>query len=74
MNITILGEAKFESPIGHSISDSLHIPGNIVTDPTSTEKEELEFELAGPRAKLFFDPKHTCAGICYLWWPLSRPK
>ena len=63
MNITILGEAKFESPIGYSISDTLHIPENIVTDPTSTEKEELEFELAGPRAKLFFDPKQTCAGI-----------
>jgi 6-phosphofructokinase 1 len=63
MNITILGEAKFESPIGHSISDSLVIPENIVIDPASTKKEELLFELAGPRSKLFFDPKHTRAGI-----------
>ncbi len=53
MKITILGEAKFESPIGYSISDSLHIPENIVTDPTSTEKEELEFELAGPVQNYF---------------------
>jgi 6-phosphofructokinase 1 len=63
MNITVLGEAKFESPIGHSISDSLLIPENIVIDPASTAKEELAFELAGPRSKLFFDPKHTRAGI-----------
>src|SRR6476659_8204371 len=70
MNITVLGEAKFESPIGHSISDSLLIPENIVIDPTSTAKEELVFELAGPRSKLFFDAKHTracivtCGGLC----------
>ncbi|MEX6690554.1 ATP-dependent 6-phosphofructokinase [Danxiaibacter flavus] len=63
MNITVLGEATFESPIGHSISDSLRIPENIVIDPTSTAKEALTFELAGPRSKLFFDPKHTRAGI-----------
>ena len=63
MNITVLGEAKFESPIGHSISDSLRIPENIVIDPASTAKEELVFELAGPRSKLFFDAKHTRAGI-----------
>jgi 6-phosphofructokinase 1 len=63
MNITVLGEAKFESPIRHSISDSLRIPENIVIDPTSTGKEELLFELAGPRSKLFFDAKHTRAGI-----------
>jgi len=63
MNITILGEARFESPIGHSVSDTLRIPENIVRDPASAQKEELEFELAGPREKLFFDPKNTCAGI-----------
>jgi 6-phosphofructokinase 1 len=63
MNITVLGEAKFESPIGHSISDSLLIPENIIIDPASTAKEELKFELAGPRSKLFFDPKNTRAGI-----------
>ena len=63
MNVTVLGEAKFESPIGHSISDNLVIPENIVKSPASTKKEELAFELAGPRSKLFFDPKHTRAGI-----------
>ena len=63
MNTTVLGEAKFESPIGHSISDHLRIPENIVIDPTSAANDELTFELAGPRSKLFFDPKHTRAGI-----------
>src|SRR6516162_6409075 len=63
MNITVLGEAKFNSPIKHSTSDTLRIPENIVTEPTSTVKDELTFELAGPRSKLFFDPKNTRAGI-----------
>src|SRR6478609_2128879 len=63
MNITVLGEAKFESPIGYSVSDNLLVPENIVKDPASTAKEELLFELAGPRSKLFFDPKQTRAGI-----------
>src|SRR4051812_18780626 len=63
MNITVLGEAKFESPIGHSIDNSLLIPEHIVIDPASTAKEEWMFELAGPRSKLFFDAKHTRAGI-----------
>lgn len=65
-----MGEAKFESPIRYSVSDSLLIRENIIIDPTSTTKEELVFELAGPRSKLFFDPKHTradiatCGGLC----------
>jgi 6-phosphofructokinase 1 len=63
MEITILGEAKYNSPIRHSVSDSLRIPEHIIKDPASTAKENLEFELAGPRAKLFFDPKKTRAGI-----------
>jgi 6-phosphofructokinase 1 len=63
MNITVLGEAKFRSPIGHSVSDSLLIPENIIIDPTSTTTENLSFELAGPRSKLFFDPPNTRAGI-----------
>lgn len=63
MKITVLGEAKFDSPIGHSISDSLRIPENIIIDPASSAKEDLAFELAGPRSKLFFDAKKTRAGI-----------
>jgi len=31
--------------------------------PDAPEEEELQFELAGPRSKLFFDPQQTRAGI-----------
>jgi len=34
-----------------------------VRDPQAPPAPELLFELAGPRAKLFFDPKQTRAGI-----------
>jgi 6-phosphofructokinase 1 len=63
MNITVLGEAKFKSPIGHSVSDGLLIPENIIIDPASAPTDALTFELAGPRSKLFFDPANTRAGI-----------
>jgi 6-phosphofructokinase 1 len=63
MKISVLGEARFDSPIGHSISDSLRIPENIIIDPASPTKEDLVFELAGPRSKMFFDAKQTRAGI-----------
>jgi 6-phosphofructokinase 1 len=63
MNITSLGEPKFTSPIGHFVNPELRVPETILVDPNSPEKEEHLFELAGPRSKLFFDPKKTRAGI-----------
>jgi 6-phosphofructokinase 1 len=60
MNTPTLGEARFPSRAGrHSISDDVRIPEHIEAgaDPG------LQFELAGPRANLFFDGKNTCAGI-----------
>jgi 6-phosphofructokinase 1 len=63
MNITVLGEPRFPSPIRHIVSDSLRAPEQIVRDPQAPPAPELLFELAGPRAKLFFDPKQTRAGI-----------
>jgi 6-phosphofructokinase 1 len=60
MNTPTLGETRFPSRAGrHSISDDVRIPERIETgaDPG------LQFELAGPRAKLFFDGKNTRAGI-----------
>lgn len=62
-----LGEARFVSKAScHTISDQLRVPENIEVgaDPG------LKFELAGPRAKLFFDAKQTraaivtCGGLC----------
>ncbi len=63
MNITHLGKAAFYSPITRTISDNLRLAEHIVHDVNSVLNSELEFELAGPREKLFFDPKKTRAGI-----------
>ena len=64
MNVTLLGEARFASPIQRTVRDDLRVPENIVRDPQVTAAtSELLFEFAGPREKLFFDPKQTRAGI-----------
>src|SRR4029453_10797192 len=54
-----LGEARFASTQSHTVSDDIRIPERIEVgaDPG------IQFELAGPRAKLFFDAKQTRAGI-----------
>jgi 6-phosphofructokinase 1 len=60
MNTPTLGETRFPSRAGrHSINDDVRIPEHIQAgaDPG------LQFELAGPRARLFFDGKNTRAGI-----------
>jgi 6-phosphofructokinase 1 len=59
MQTPTLGEARFPSTHGYTISDSVRIPERI---EVGTEPG-LQFELAGARAKLFFDPKKTRAGI-----------
>lgn len=70
MSVTVLGEPRFASPIRRTVADDLRIPERIVRDPKASPSEELLFELAGPRAKLYFDPKHTraaivtCGGLC----------
>ena len=61
MNITSLGEARFPSPVPHTVSDQARIPAVIVRDPAAPKRDEVLFELAGPRAKLFFDPAKTAA-------------
>jgi 6-phosphofructokinase 1 len=62
-NITLLGPARFASPIRHSVSDEARVPLHIVRTPGVTPPDEFLFEMAGPREKLFFDPKDTRAGI-----------
>jgi 6-phosphofructokinase 1 len=59
MKTPTLGEARFASSLTHTISDDVRIPERIEIGA----EPGLEFELAGPRANLFFDPKHTRAGI-----------
>jgi 6-phosphofructokinase 1 len=59
MNTPTLGKARFVSKATHTISDDARIPERIEVG----SEQGLQFELAGPRAKLFFDPKRTRAGI-----------
>ena len=63
MNITTLGEARFPSPLPYHVSDKLRVLFNAVVDPDEPAKEEILFEVAGPRKMLFFDPQKTRAGI-----------
>src|SRR5688500_6501552 len=60
METPTLGEACFPSKASrYTVSEDVRIPERIEigADPG------LQFELAGPRAKLFFDPAKTRAGI-----------
>jgi 6-phosphofructokinase 1 len=59
MNIPALGIPRFNTPLKRTISDDIRIPQRI---EVGAEPGFL-FELAGPRAKLFFDPAQTRAGI-----------
>ena len=60
MQTPTLGEARFPSKASrYAISDDVRIPEHIEVGA----EPGLQFELAGPRAKLFFDAKETRAGI-----------
>jgi 6-phosphofructokinase 1 len=59
MNAPTLGEPRFTSKLSHTISDKARIPEHIEIG----DEPGLQFELAGPREKLFFDAKKTRAGI-----------
>ena len=82
--VPCLGEAKIESPISQRSSEHFS-PRNFVTDETrvlidvdprnlietvKTGETPADFELAGPRQKIYFDPSKlrcalvTCGGLC----------
>jgi len=64
MDITVLGEPRFSSPLRRTTRDDVRIPDSIDLHPQAPPVVDgLTFELAGPRAKLFFDPQKTRAGI-----------
>lgn len=63
MNITTLGEARFPSPQRRTVSDQARVSSRLIRDPDAPPEDELLFELAGPRDRLFFDPPQTRAGI-----------
>jgi 6-phosphofructokinase 1 len=70
MYVTTLGEARFPSPINRSIDDRIRVPAHVTFVPGQPPADTVVFELAGPRAKLYFDPKQTraaivtCGGLC----------
>ena len=61
-----LGTPRFASPQANTVSDEVRIPERIEVGAGAC----LEFEQAGPRARLFFDPTQvragivTCGGLC----------
>lgn len=59
MQTPSLGISRFPSYRSHTTSDDLRIPERIEIGV----EPGLQFELAGPREMLFFDPKQTRAGI-----------
>ena len=70
MHITVLGEARYNSPKKHFINDLYQLPYTIIKGQAATPDDSLFFELAGPRKKLYFEPKETrvgivtCGGLC----------
>ncbi len=64
MQVMTLGEARFPSPLSRAVDDEVRIPVHIARGPgTPSPADDLTFEIAGPRARLFFDPARTRAGV-----------
>ncbi len=75
-----LGEPRFDSPLrldtkpgngrGQFVPDSARVRHSVEIDCENPRDEELLFEKAGPRRRIFFDPAHTrvaivtCGGLC----------
>ena len=70
MDITVLGVPTIKSPKRHYIDEKQRLPNLIIKGQQSPAEDDLFFELAGPREKLFFDPEFTkvgivtCGGLC----------
>ena len=70
MNVTVLGESRFASPLSRTTSSQAMVPWHILREPGAPAPDGMLFELAGPRPRLFFDPKEvragiiTCGGLC----------
>jgi 6-phosphofructokinase 1 len=63
MKVSILGKARRPSPLRRWVDDRERVPARIVRGTSAAANDDLAFELAGPRSKLFFDPSRTRAGI-----------
>lgn len=63
MEIRTLGEPRFKSPLDRAVSEKAQVPSHIVRENGAPHPDERLLERAGPRAKIFFDPGSTSAGI-----------
>ncbi len=63
MKIPVLGKARYKSPVAFRVNDQARIPEHIVRGPGVERSAGMLFEVAGPRAKIFFDSGQTRAGI-----------
>jgi 6-phosphofructokinase 1 len=63
MNITVLGAARYRSPLRRWVNDSERVPATIIRTVDARPADGLLFELAGARENLFFNPPETRAGI-----------
>jgi 6-phosphofructokinase 1 len=63
MNITVLGAARYPSPLRRWVNDAERVPATIVRTVDARPADGLLFELAGARENLFFNPSETRAGI-----------
>jgi 6-phosphofructokinase 1 len=68
--ITRLGEAGHDSPIAFCNSHKAFTPSDVHWQDGKVPEDMLLFEKAGPRQKLFFEPRQTraaivtCGGLC----------
>lgn len=68
--VSQLGEARHISPVAFSVVDDVFVPADVQWPGAMIPKDLLLFEKAGPRKRLFFDPKQTraaivtCGGLC----------
>jgi len=63
IKVTMLGKARYPSPLGQRVTRVEYIPASIAHIAGSRRNNVALFELAGPRAKIFFEPARTRAGI-----------
>lgn len=80
LEVSCLGPARLESPLGLSSSpddglpdyktDDTRIPLQVFLPRSGAAQDEIAFECAGPRQMIFFDPQNTraaivtCGGLC----------
>jgi len=55
MQVSVLGEARFPSPVGRTVNEQRRVPARLAYPAGTPPEDELSFEVAGPRPMLYFD-------------------